>query len=183
MIAMLVAGAAFAQGTWTTDKVHSKIGFNASHLVVSEVEGAFKDYDVKVVSTAEDFNGANVEFTAKVASISTGEEKRDNHLKSDDFFNAEKYPDIKFKGKLVKEGGKYVLRGDLTIRDETKPQTFDVIYGGTVKAFGGTRAGFKLTGKVDRFTYNLKWDKALETGGLVVGKEVEVVCKVELVKA
>lgn len=183
MIAMLVAGAAFAQSTWSADKVHSKIGFNASHLVVSEVEGVFKDYDVKVTSPAADFNGADIEFTAKVASISTDNEKRDGHLKSDDFFNAEKYPDLKFKGKLVKSGGKYVLKGDLTIRDVTKPATFDVTYGGTVSAFGGTRAGFKLSGKVDRFAYNLKWDKTIEAGGLVVGKEIEIVCKVELVKA
>jgi polyisoprenoid-binding protein YceI len=183
VIAMLVAGAAFAQASWSADKVHSKVGFNATHLVVSEVEGAFKDYDVKVSSTADDFNGADVEFTAKVGSISTGDEKRDGHLKSDDFFNAEKYPELKFKGKLVKSGGKYILKGDLTIRDVTKPASFDVTYGGTVKAFGGTRAGFKLSGKVDRFAYNLKWDKALDAGGLVVGKEVEIICKVELVKA
>jgi len=183
MIAMLVAGAAFAQASWSADKVHSKIGFNATHLVVSEVEGVFKDYDVKVTSTADDFNGADIEFTARVASISTDNEKRDGHLKSDDFFNAEKYPDLKFKGKLVKSGGKYALKGDLTIRDVTKPVTFDVTYGGTVSAFGGTRAGFKLSGKVDRFAYNLKWDKSIEAGGLVVGKEVEIVCKVELVKA
>jgi polyisoprenoid-binding protein YceI len=183
LIAMLVTGAAFAQATWTADKVHSKIGFNASHLVVSEVEGSFKDYDVKVTSTSDDFNGADIEFTARVASISTDNEKRDNHLKSDDFFNAEKYPELKFKGKLTKEGGKYVMKGDLTIRDVTKAVSFDVVYGGSVKAFGGTRAGFKLSGKIDRFAYNLKWDKAIEAGGLVVGKEIEIVCKVELSKA
>jgi len=183
MIAMLVAGAAFAQATWSADKVHSKIGFNATHLVVTEVEGQFKDYDFKVSSPADDFSGSDVEFTAKVASVSTDNEKRDGHLKSDDFFNAEKFPDLKFKGKLTKAGGKYVLKGDLTIRDVTKTVSFDVTYGGTVKAFGGTRAGFKLTGKIDRFDYNLKWDKAIEAGGLVVGKEVEIVCKVELVKA
>lgn len=183
LVAMLVAGAAFAQSSWSVDKVHSKIGFNVSHLVVSEVEGSFKDYDVKITSTADDFNGADVEFTAKTASVFTDNEKRDGHLKSDDFFNAEKFPELKFKGKLTKEGGKYVLKGDLTIRDVTKPATFEVTYGGSVKAFGGTRAGFKLTGKIDRFAYNLKWDKAIESGSLVVGKEVEVSCKVELTKA
>jgi polyisoprenoid-binding protein YceI len=183
MLAVLVAGTVSAQSTWSADKVHSKIGFNATHLVVTEVEGAFKDYDVKVSSPADDFNGADIEFTAKVASLSTDNEKRDGHLKSDDFFNAEKYPDLKFKGKLMKAGSKYVLKGDLTIRDVTKAVTFDVNYGGTVKAFGGTRAGFKLSGKVDRFDYNLKWDKTIEAGGLIVGKEIEILCKVELVKA
>lgn len=182
LIAVFTATGAFAQG-WTIDKVHSKIGFNATHLVVSEVEGSFKDYDAKITSTSDDFNGADVEFDAKVASLSTDNERRDGHLKSDDFFNAEKFPDLKFKGKLVKEGNKYVLKGDLTIRDVTKAVAFDVTYGGSVKAFGGTRAGFKLSGKIDRFAYNLKWDKAIEAGGLVVGKEIEIVCKVELTKA
>ena len=183
LIALLVGGTAFAQSTWSVDKSHSKVGFNTTHLVVSEVEGLFKDYDVKVTSPADDFNGADVEFTAKVGSVSTENERRDGHLKSDDFFNAEKFPELKFKGKLSKAGGKYLLKGDLTIRDVTKTVSLDVTYGGSVKAFGGTRAGFKLSGKIDRFDYNLKWDKAIEAGGLVVGKEVEIVAKVELTKA
>ncbi|MBS1488383.1 MAG: YceI family protein [Bacteroidetes bacterium] len=179
--AILVAGVAAAQGTWTADKPHSRIGFNVTHLVVSEVEGAFKDFDVKVTSTTADFNGADVEFTAKTASINTENEKRDGHLKSDDFFNAEKYPEIKFKGKLVKNGNNYELKGDFTIRDVTKQVAFEVTYGGSIKAFGGEKAGFKLKGKINRFDYNLKWDKT--TGAdLIVGKEVEIVCKVELNK-
>ncbi len=183
LAALLVASVAFSQGTWTPDKAHSKIGFSATHVVVTEVEGQFKDYDFKVVSPTEDFNNAEVEFTAKVASVSTDNDRRDGHLKSDDFFNAEKFPDIKFKGKLVKEGGKYLLKGDLTIRDVTKPVTLDVAYNGTVKAFNGTKAGFKVTGKINRFDYNLKWDKATEAGGLVVSKEVEITCRLELNKA
>jgi polyisoprenoid-binding protein YceI len=184
IIAMFVTGAALAQTSWKVDKVHSKVGFNATHMVVSEVEGEFKDYDVQVSSKAiDDFNGADISFTAKTASVDTENEKRDGHLKSDDFFNAEKYPDLKFAGKLSKEGNKYVLKGNLTIRDVTKPVTLDVTYGGTVNAFGGTRAGFKVSGKIDRFDYNLKFDKTIESGGLIVGKEVEIVAKVELIKA
>ncbi|HCW08496.1 MAG TPA: polyisoprenoid-binding protein, partial [Cytophagales bacterium] len=116
-IAVLVASAGFAQTNWALDRAHSKIGFSATHFVVAETEGEFKDFDVKVSSTSDDFNGASVEFTAKVASINTENERRDGHLKSDDFFNAEKFPEIKFKGKIEKQGASYVLKGDLTIRD------------------------------------------------------------------
>jgi polyisoprenoid-binding protein YceI len=182
VVAMLVAGAAMAQTNWSIDKVHSKIGFNAKHLVVSEVEGNFKDYDAKVTSTADDFAGSTIEFTAKTASVFTDNEKRDGHLKSDDFFNAEKFPELKFSGNLVKENGKYVLKGNLTIRDVTKPVTLDVTYGGRVKAFGGERAGFKISGKILRKDYGLKFNAALEGGGLVVSDEIEINVKVELTK-
>jgi len=182
VVALLVAGASMAQTSWSIDKAHSKIGFNAKHLVVSEVEGYFKDYDAKVTSTADDFAGSTVEFTAKTASVFTDNEKRDGHLKSDDFFNAEKFPELKFTGNLVKENGKYVLKGNLTIRDVTKPVTLDVTYGGRVKAFGGERAGFKITGKILRKEYGLKFNAALEGGGLVVSDEIEINVKVELSK-
>ena len=183
LVAVAFAGTAFAQTTWNIDKPHSKVGFSVAHLVVSETEGNFKEFDGKVVSKAADFNGADVEFTAKVASVNTEDEKRDGHLMSDDFFNAEKYPEIKFKGNLVKQGTKYVLKGNLTIRDVTKPVTLDVVYGGTAKAFGGEKAGFKINGKINRQDYNLKWSKTTEAGGLVVGDEVEITAKIELNKA
>jgi len=179
---LLVITSTYAQTTWSIDKAHSKVGFSATHMVVAETEGVFKDFDAKVTSKSEDFNGAEVEFTAKVASINTDNEKRDGHLKSDDFFNAEKFPEIKFKGTLVKEGGKYVLKGKLTMRDVTKDVAFDVTYGGTVNAFGGQKAGFKLTGSVKRMDYGLKWDKTVEAGGLIVGDEVQLIVKVELNK-
>jgi len=182
VVAMLVAGASMAQTNWSIDKAHSKIGFNARHLVVSEVEGYFKDYDAKVTSTADDFAGSTIEFTAKTASVFTDNEKRDGHLKSDDFFNAEKFPELKFTGTLAKENGKYVLKGNLTIRDVTKPVTLDVTYGGRVKAFGGERAGFKVSGKILRKEYGLKFNAALEGGGLVVSDEIEINVKVELTK-
>lgn len=182
LVALAVAGTAMAQTTWSVDKAHSKIGFSVTHMVVAEVEGTFKDYEAKVASKTADFNGAEIEFTAKVSSIDTDNEKRDGHLQSDDFFNAEKYPEIKFKGNLVKEGTKYLLKGNFTMRDVTKPVVFDVTYGGTVKAFGGEKAGFKINGKVNRFDYGLKWDKTVEAGGFVVGQDVEIICKIELNK-
>lgn len=183
LIALLASGTAFAQTTWTIDKAHSRIGFNVLHMAISEVEGEFTDFDAKVVSKSDDFHDADVEFTAKVASIDTENERRDNHLKSDDFFNAEKFPEIKFKGKLVKEGNAYKLKGDFTMRDVTKPVTFDVVYGGTIDTGRGMKAGFKVTGTINRKDYNLKWDNRLAGGELVVSDDVDIVCKIEMNKA
>ncbi len=174
-----------AQTKWSFDKAHSKISFNVEHLVISEVTGQFGNFDGKVSSSSEDFAGSNIEFTIDVGSIDTDNERRDGHLKSDDFFNAEKYPKITFKGKSLEkvEGKMYKLKGDLTIRDVTKEVVLDVKYGGTVTdPRGNVKAGFKITGSVNRFDYNLKWNAAMESGGLVVGENVEIVGNIELKK-
>jgi polyisoprenoid-binding protein YceI len=180
---VLLTGAVYAQTTWTIDKAHSKIGFSVTHMVVSETEGNFKDFDGKVVSKNADFDGADVDFTAKVASIDTDNENRDKHLKSPDFFDAEKFTDITFKGILSKAGGKYQLKGKLTLKDVTKDATFDVTYGGTVDTGRGIKAGFKLTGKINRQDYNLKWANKMQDGSAVVGDEVSLNVKIELNKA
>lgn len=170
----------FAQTKWALDKSHTNIKFTVTHMMISEVDGEFREFDATVTSTKENFDGSEIEFTAKTASIDTENERRDNHLKSDDFFNAEKYPELKFKGKLQKEGDKYYLVGDFTIRDITKPVKFDVKYNGTINSNRGKKAGFKILGSVDRFDYNLKWDRMTEAGGLVAGKEVTITCNIEL---
>jgi polyisoprenoid-binding protein YceI len=180
---LLVAGMATAQTTWNLDKGHTNIQFNVTHMVVSEVNGAFTDFDGAVVSKSDDFNGAEVTFTAKTASVNTGNENRDKHLKSDDFFNAEQFPEIKFKGTIVKAGGKYQLKGDFTMRDVTKPVVFDITYGGQIDTGRGVKAGFKFTGKINRLEYGLKWSNKVPTGELAVADEVELVVKVELNKA
>ena len=123
---MLIVGV-YAQQEWELDKNHSKIRFAVTHMGISEVEGQFNEFDAKVVSNSDDFANSEVEFTAKTGTVDTGNERRDGHLKSDDFFNAETYPELKFKGKLVKEGEEYKLVGDFTIRDVTKQVEFDVI--------------------------------------------------------
>ena len=179
---LLLTGSAFAQATWTIDKAHSKVGFNIAHMGVSEVEGKFNEFDGTVVAKSDDFNGAVIEFTSKTASIDTDNEKRDGHLKSPDFFEAEKYPETKFKGTLVKDGGKYKLKGDLTLHGVTKPVELDVTYGGTVDTGKGKKAGFKLSGKINRQDYGLTWSNKVPTGELVVGDEVEIVAKIELDK-
>lgn len=192
-VLVLLAGTAVGQTNWAIDKAHSKIGFNVTHMVVSEVEGYFKDYDAKVTSTADDFSGAAIEFTAKAASVFTDNEYRDAHLRGegnreDDFFGVAKFPEIKFSGTLVKEGGKYVLKGDLTMKGVTKPVTLDVTYGGRVKTANqknpnGEKAGFKIKGKINRKDYGLNFASKLQDGGLVVSDEVELNIKIELNKA
>lgn len=181
-VLLFVAGSAFAQNTWTVDKAHSKIAFNVTHMAVSEVEGNFKDFDASVVSKSADFNGAEVTFTAKTASIDTDNERRDNHLKSPDFFDAANHPELSFKGNLVKAGGKYKLKGDLTMHGVTKPVEFDVTYGGTINTGRGEKAGFKITGKLNRRDFGLTWDNKVPTGELVVGDEVDIVGKIEVDK-
>lgn len=170
--------------TWTVDPAHSNVKFSVTHMVVSEVEGSFKLFDGSMENTKADFSDAKISFTVDVASINTDNEMREKHLKSDDFFNAEKYPQMKFVStSLTPAGGnKYKLAGNLTIRDVTKPVVFDVTYGGTVTAMGSERLGFKAKTTIDRFDYNLKWNKAVEAGGLVVSKDVDITVNVEMKK-
>lgn len=184
LLAMLLfgAGGAFAQTTWTIDKAHSKIGFNVTHMAISEVEGNFKDFDASLVTKSDDFNGAEVTFNAKTASIDTDIERRDNHLRSPDFFDAEKYPELSFKGNLVKQGGQYKLKGDLTMHGVTKPVEFDVTYGGTINTGRGEKAGFRISGKLNRHDYGLTWNNKVPTGELVVSDEVEIIGKIKLDK-
>ncbi|MGI8636787.1 MAG: YceI family protein [Segetibacter sp.] len=170
---------------WTIDKAHSNVKFAVTHLVVSEVEGSFKLFDGSMESTKPDYSDATISFTVDVNSLNTDNEMRDKHLKSDDFFNAEKFPAMKFQSTSFTPAGgnKYKLAGNLTIRDVTKPVVFDVTYGGTVVNQGKTKIGFKAKTSIDRFDYNLKWNKATEAGGLVVSKEVELIVNVEMNKA
>lgn len=180
--ALLMSTAIFAQTAWTIDKVHSKIGFSVAHMAVSETEGVFTDFDGSLSTTAADFNGAEVTFTAKVSSIDTDNERRDGHLKSADFFDAEKFPEITFKGKLVKEGNAYKLVGDFTMKGVTKKVEFPVTFGGTINTGRGEKAGFKISGKINRQDYGVTWNNKLSGGELVVGDEVEIICKIELDK-
>lgn len=185
LITALSAGNLSAQQTWSIDKAHSQVMFTVSHLVISEVTGSFKLFSGTVTSSAPDFTDAVISFNVDVNSINTDNETRDNHLKSDDFFNAAKFPSMIFKSKQFKqvEGNKYQLTGDLTIRDITKPITLDVIYAGTAKdPYGNLKAGFKIKGIINRFDYNLKWNTLTEAGGAAVGKDVEITVNMELSK-
>ena len=169
-------------GKWTLDKAHSNVRFTITHNVVSELDGAFTTFDGSLEHTKADYSDAKISFTIEVGSINTNNENRDKHLKSPDFFDAEKYPQIKFESTAFKPVGdkKYKLEGNLTVKDITKAVTFDVTYGGSISTQRGAKAGFKAKTVINRFDYNLKWDRATEAGGLVVGKDVEVTINAEL---
>ncbi len=175
-----------AQTKWTIDKAHSKVQFAVTHLIISEVNGLFKSFDGSIEASNSDFTDAKINFTVNVASINTENDGRDKHLKSDDFFNADKFPSITFKGKSLKkiDDKNYKLTGDFTIRDVTKEITLDVVYNGSIKdPWGNTKAGFKILGEINRFDYNLKWNSLMEAGGAVVGKTVKLVIDLELQKS
>jgi polyisoprenoid-binding protein YceI len=180
--ALLTFGAASAQSTWKSDNVHSNVKFTVTHMVISEVDGAFKVYDGTIVTKNADFSDASIEFTVDINSINTENEMRDNHLKGDDFFSAAKFPKAVFKSTSFKKvsGNKYLLEGNLTIKDVTKKIKFDVVYGGSIKdPWGNNKAGFKATGSINRFDYGLKWNNLTEAGGAVVGNEVGLTLKLE----
>jgi polyisoprenoid-binding protein YceI len=173
-----------AESKWQIDPVHSNVKFTVTHMVVSEVEGVFRKFEGVIEQSKPDFSDAQINFTVDVSSIDTDNEKRDGHLKSDDFFSAEKYPQMKFESTSFTpvSDKKYKLVGNLTIRDITKPVTFDVTYNGSVSNGGKSIAGFKATTTINRFDYNLKWDKATEAGALVVDKDVTVSINAEFNK-
>jgi polyisoprenoid-binding protein YceI len=178
--------AASAQSKWNVDQTHSNVKFSVSHMVISEVEGSFSDFDGTLEAPGSDFNNATIEFSVNISSINTNSEQRDGHLKSADFFDAAKYPAMTFKSASFRKttGNNYVLDGSLTIKGVTKKVTFDVTYGGTVKdPYGNTKAGFKAKGSIKRMDYGLTWSAVTEAGGLVVGDDVAIMFNIELAKA
>jgi polyisoprenoid-binding protein YceI len=175
-----------AVGKWSVDAGHSSVKFTVKHLTISEVEGTFKVFNGTVESPSADFNNAVINFNVDVNSINTSDDNRDKHLKGDDFFNAEKFPNMTFASTSFKKvkGNIYTLEGNLTIRDVTKKVKFAVLYGGTTKdPWGNTKAGFKASGAISRSAYGLKWSKLTEAGGAVVGDEVKMLINIEIAQA
>lgn len=171
--------------TWKIDPAHSEIQFKVKHLMITTVTGYFKQFDLEVETENDDFTTAKrIEFTAEIDSIDTNNGQRDTHLKSNDFFNAEQYPHLKFIGKKYEaKGDEVILHGDLTIREVTKPITLKVEFGGTVvDPWGQTKAGFTIDGKVNRKEFNLTWDAVTEAGQVVVSNEIKLHAEVQLVK-
>jgi len=168
--------------TWAIDPTHSEVQFKVKHLVISTVTGTFKKFEGAIESENEDFDGATASFKLDVDSIDTNVEARDGHLKSDDFFNAAAYPHLTFTGTLKKKSGSdYQLVGPLTIRDITKEVVLSVEFGGqTVDGYGQTKAGFEISGKINRKEFGLKWDAVTEAGGVVVADEVKLQLNVQV---
>ncbi len=169
---------------WKIDNTHSEVQFKVKHLVISTVTGTFRKFDGEVETESEDFDGAEASFNLDAASIDTNVEDRDNHLKSADFFEAEKYPHIKFAGKLTKDGSNYKLTGPLTIKDVTKEVTLNVEHGGVmVDGYGQTKAGFEISGSINRKEFGLTWSMVTEAGGVVVGDDVKLHLNIQLTKS
>ncbi len=171
--------------TWGVDPTHSEVQFKVRHLVISTVTGYFKSYDIKATAEDGDWTTGKVFFSADIDSIDTGQEQRDGHLKSADFFDAENHPQLTFESTGIQKvsDDTYKLIGDLTIRGITKPIELDVEYGGeTTDFYGNYKAGFEVTGKIKRKEYGLTWDAVTEAGSVVVSDEVKLFANVQLVK-
>lgn len=171
---------------WVVDPTHSEVQFKIKHLMITNVTGSFNLFNVDATTEDEDFTKASISFTAETASITTGLEQRDGHLKSADFFDAEKYPQIKFtatKYEAVDGDGSYELYGDLTIKDTTKQVKMSVEFGGIVKdMYGNTKAGFTINGKINRKDFGLTWSAVTEAGGVVVSDEVKINAEIQLIE-
>ncbi len=188
VIGLGVALVALAQQVqWVADKSHSRIGFKIAHMGISQVSGEFTEWTLTVTTEGEDFQTAKVRLEIDAASINTNNEKRDAHLRQCDFLCVEKYPKIIFEStKIIPVEGKeneYVLEGNLTMRGKTHPVKLTLIHHGTVKdPWGNTRAGFTIKGTLDRFKWDVAYNKTLETGVPLVGREVELDIHIELIK-
>jgi polyisoprenoid-binding protein YceI len=171
-------------GTWAIDPSHSSIEFVARHLMVSKVRGRFGGLD-GTVTIAPDPLQSSVHAKVDANSVDSGDAKRDEHLRSADFFDVEKYPTIEFQSTGLEDrgDGRYTLRGDLTVHGVTKSVAWDLEFDGTVQdPWGGTRAGFSATTEVNRKDWGLEWNVALETGGFVVSEKVRLNIEVEAIK-
>lgn len=175
-----------ATKTWSLDPTHSEVQFKIKHLMITNVTGSFDIFNISAETEGEDFTKAKISFTADVDSISTNNEQRDGHLKSADFFDVEKFPQIKFtatKADSVDNDGSFDLYGDLTIHGITKNVKLSVEFGGVVKdPYGNTKAGFTINGKINRKDFGLTWNAVTEAGGVVVSEDVRIMAEIQLIE-
>ena len=169
---------------WKLDPSHSSVEFSAKHLMITTVKGRITDIEGIIYTDEKDLKNSSVEATLKAVSLDTRTDQRDQHLRSADFLDVEKFPEIRFRSTRI-HGDKqsFKLTGDLTIRDVTKPITLDVEFEGETKdPWGGQRLGFSANGKIDRREFGLTWNQALEAGGVVVGNDIKISLEVQAVK-
>ena len=170
---------------WVLDPMHSEVQFKVKHLVISTVSGFFKSFEGELDTENDDFTDASISFSLDIDSIDTNQSQRDEHLKSAEFFDAAQYPKITFKSTSFTKSGddEYKLAGNLTIKGETKPVTLDVEFGGAATDFyGNTKAGFEITGKINRKDFGLTWDGVTEAGSVVVGEDIKLTINAQLTK-
>lgn len=171
--------------TWKVDPAHTEVQFKVKHLMITTVTGYFRKFDGEVKTETDDFNTATeISFTADAKSIDTNNEQRDTHLRSEDFFNTDKFGEIVFKSTRYETlGSEATLHGNLTIRGVSRPIRLNVEYGGTVvDPYGQTKAGFTVTGKISRKEYDLLWNAVTEAGKVVVGDEIKILAEVQFIR-
>lgn len=175
-----------AKQKWVSDAAHSELTFKIRHLMITNVTGRFNSFTVEAETEGENFLNASATATVDVDSITTANSQRDEHLRSPDFFDVNKFRSITFKAtktESVDNDGSYTLYGDLTIRDVTKNVKLDVEFGGVVTdPWGNTKAGFTIHGKINRKDFGLNWNAVTEAGGVMVSDEVKIQCEVQLLK-
>jgi polyisoprenoid-binding protein YceI len=174
-----------ARTKWALDPSHSQIGFKVKHLMVTNVRGTFKDINAEIFTAGDDFSDAEIELSINVLSVDTGDTNRNSHLTSPDFFDAENFKEIKFKGISFEKNSasEYDLLGNLTIKGITKRIKLDVEFNGIMKdPYGNRKAGFEITGTINRKDFGLTWNAALEAGGVMVGDEVKINCEIQLIQ-
>jgi polyisoprenoid-binding protein YceI len=170
---------------WSIDPTHSEIGFKVKHMMFTNVSGKFGSYDATITTEGDDFDNAEIEFSADIASIDTANADRDGHLKSADFFDAENHPKLTFKASSFKKinDEKYEITGDLNIRGVAKTVTFPVEFSGILTdPWGNIKVGLSIEGKINRKDWGLNWNSALETGGVLVGEEVKLNIELQFAK-
>jgi polyisoprenoid-binding protein YceI len=182
--ALLVTGTVYGADKYTLDAAHSYLGFSVRHLVIANVKGHFSDFSMELMFDESDMTKSSVRTTIKVASINTDNESRDDHLRSADFFDIEKYPEMTFTStKIEKTEEGYVMHGNLTMHGTTKEIAVSIDFlGKTVGPGGKERIGFEGYAKIDRRDFGMTWSKTVETGGLVVGHDVKIELQIEAVK-
>ncbi len=170
---------------WALDPTHSELQFKVKHLMISTVTGQFNKFSGTVETKEDDFTTAKIDFAAEIDSISTNNEQRDAHLKNGDFFDAASHPQLTFKSEKLEKitADEYKLHGTLTMRGTSKKINLDVEFGGvTVDPWGNTRAGFTITGKINRQDFGVSFGAVTETGGLLLGDEVKIIANAQFVK-
>jgi polyisoprenoid-binding protein YceI len=178
------APATGARTQWKLDPTHTSVEFSAKHLMITTVKGRIADVEGTIETDEKNPRNSSVEAVLKAASIDSRTTQRDDHLRSGDFLNVEKFPEIRFRStKIEGDNKEFKLTGDLTIRDVTRPITLDVTFEGETKdPWGGERAGFSAKGKIDRRDFGLTWNQVLEAGGVAVGNEIKISVEVEAIK-
>lgn len=170
---------------WKSDLTHSELGFRIRHLMISNVSGSFKNFEVNMQSNGTDFAAAQITARVDMSSINTNNEQRDAHLRNSDFFEVEQYPEMVFQSTDVKavDAENFELSGILTLKGITKPVQLHIEYNGLAKdPWGGERAGFLISGKINRADFGVSFNSVLETGGVALSEEVKIHAEVQLVK-